>query len=135
VSSPGHRREGNNEQKEEHAGDFKPNDSANAAKWAKKATDASCDAAPHLSCWSTGWSWGGGNGRRGWRRRTCLGLPGKLLFRHAPYKAKADSRDAANLFRLHSDLMVTVCGSSLGWACGGRPVRFRTLVCTECQIG
>ena len=35
-------------------------------------------------------------------------LTGKLLFRHASSKAKANSRNAANLFRLHFDSMVTV---------------------------
>jgi hypothetical protein len=37
-----------------------------------------------------------------------LRLTSKLLSRHAPGKAKANSRDAPYLFRLHSDLMVTV---------------------------
>jgi hypothetical protein len=39
-----------------------------------------------------------------------LRLTGKPLPRHPSSKAKANSRDAAYLFRLHSDLMVTVRG-------------------------
>jgi hypothetical protein len=39
-----------------------------------------------------------------------LRLTGKPLSRHPSCEAKANSCDAAYFFRLHSDLMVTVCG-------------------------
>jgi len=112
VGSPGHRREGQNKQKKKHAGHFKPDDSADAAKWAKKASHAPCHAARNLArrtagCFLVGWIQLRGPGRGRLSRCSRVRLTGKLLFRHASSKAKANSRNAANLFRLHFDSMVT----------------------------
>jgi hypothetical protein len=120
MGSPGQRREDHNEQKEKHAGDFEPDDSADAVKRAKKSSHASRHAARHLSRRATGWFRGERNRptcpARSLRRRCCPRLAGrlrltrKLLSRHLSSKAKANSSDAANFFRLHSDSMVTARG-------------------------
>jgi hypothetical protein len=113
VGSPDHWREDHYKQEKEHAGDFEPDDSAYAGKGTKESSHASRHAARHLSSGATGilcvrrtrlrvlgWLCGG--------LGCSLRLTSKLLSRHAPGKAKANSRDAPYLFRLHSDLMVTV---------------------------